>query len=252
LKKDYDKMEISELILITGSDGGIGCNLADYLLSNGVRNLACHYHSSSDNIRAVLEKHKLDEQKHLFQAELTDEEDVKKLRLSIEAKLGDVWGLINMAGGSMNGMSWKISKADFQKIIDQNLMTTFLCSREFIPGMRKMISGRIINISSVVAYTGVVGAAHYCAAKAAIGGWTKALALELAPKNITANTLALGYFEYGLINHLSSEQQDGIKARIPYQRFGSANEIGGYIKFLLSGDGLYTTGQIVHVNGGLY
>jgi 3-oxoacyl-[acyl-carrier protein] reductase len=243
---------ISDLILITGSDGGVGCKLADYLLSNGVRRIACHYHSSNDNIKAVLEKHDLDEKTHLFQAELTDEDDVKGLRLRIEAELGEVWGLINMAGGSMNAMSWKISKEDFQKVMDQNMTTTFLCSREFIPAMRKISSGRIVNISSVVAYTGIVGAAHYCAAKAAIGGWTKALALELAAKNITVNTLALGYFEYGLINHLSSEQQAGIKAKIPYQRFGTGHEVGGFIKFLLSSDGLYTTGQILHVNGGLY
>jgi 3-oxoacyl-[acyl-carrier protein] reductase len=118
--------------------------------------------------------------------------------------------------------------------------------------MRQMNSGRIVNISSVVGYTGAVGAAAYCAAKAAIGGWTKALALELASKSITVNTLALGYFEYGLINHLTDELQDGIKGRIPYHRFGKANEVGGYIKFLLSADGLYTTGQIIHVNGGLF
>jgi 3-oxoacyl-[acyl-carrier protein] reductase len=242
----------SDLVLITGSNGGIGCKLTDYLLSTGKRNIACHYHSASEDIEAVLVKHDLDPRLHLFQAELTDEEEVAGLRKNIEAQLGEVWGLINMAGGSMNAMSWKIRKEDFQKVIDQNLTTTFLCSREFIPAMRQMNSGRIVNISSVVGYTGAVGAAAYCAAKAAIGGWTKALALELASKSITVNTLALGYFEYGLINHLSDELQDGIKGRIPYHRFGTANEIGGYINFLLSADGLYTTGQIIHVNGGLF
>ena len=239
-------------ILITGANGGIGCELVGYLVSNGVRNIACTYRSSNENILAVLKAYELNPEKHLFYAELTDQNTVRQLRSSIDDQLGPVWGLVNLAGGSTNALSWKMSKEEFQLVVDQNLLTTFLCCREFIPEMRKNKMGRIVNVSSVVAFTGAAGAAHYCAAKCGIIGLTKALSLELAPKDITVNALALGYFQYGLIDHLSGESQEQIKSTIPVKRFGKANEIGGLVQFLLSEDAAYTTGQVFHINGGLY
>ena len=145
-----------------------------------------------------------------------------------------------------------MSLEDFREVIDDNLTSTFLCCREFTPGMRKLEAGRIINFSSIVASTGTVGAAHYCAAKAGIIGWTKAMALELAPKRITVNALALGYFNYGLIHQLTPELQNEIKGKIPLGRFGDAKEIGGYVRFLLGEEGQYTTGQTLHINGGQF
>lgn len=239
-------------ILITGSNGGIGCELADYLLNQGVRNIALNYHSSCDNITKLLTKYDCDPSRHLFQAELSDETQVAAMRQQIEKRFGDVWGLLNIAGGSTNAMSWKMSVSEFKKIIDNNLTSTFLCCREFIPGMRKLEDGRIINFSSIVANTGIAGASHYCAAKAGVMGLTKSLALELAPKNITVNALVLGYFNYGLIHHLTPQLQAEVKDRIPLKRFGNSNEIGGLMKYLLSVDGKYTTGQGIHINGGQF
>jgi 3-oxoacyl-[acyl-carrier protein] reductase len=239
-------------ILITGSNGGIGCELADYLLTLGVRDIALHYHSVSDRIKECLLKHDCDPAKHLFNGSLTSEADVQSLRHGIEQRFGEVWGLLNVAGGSTNAMSWKMSAAEFHKVIDDNLTSTFLCCREFIPGMRKREAGRIINFTSIVASTGAIGAAHYSAAKAGISGWTKSLALELASKRITANALALGYFNYGLINQLTPELQAQVKEKIPLKRFGEGREIGGFVKFLLSDEGQYTTGQTLHINGGQY
>lgn len=245
-------MEQNKVILITGTNGGLGAALVDYFLTAGFKNIACHFRSSSETIEAILHKHQLPIKKHLFQAELTDEHQVSRLKKEVEAELGEVYGLVNLAGGSSNALSWKMTAIDFMSIIQQNLLSTFLCSREFIPTMRVNQSGRIINITSIVANTGAAGAAHYSAAKAGVVGLTKSLALELAPKNITVNALALGYFNYGLIHHLSEKIQTDVKSRIPVSRFGEINEVGGMLKYLLSIDSTYTTGQVLHINGGLY
>ena len=240
------------VLLITGSNGGIGAELARYFLQEGYRNIAFQYRNANEHISAIISSFDLDPKRHLFRAELDDETSVTQMRTDIEARIGEVWGLLNVAGGSTNALSWKLTRAEFQRVFDDNVTSTFLCCREFIPAMRKNASGRIINFSSIVGSTGAAGAAHYSAAKAAIGGWTKSLAQELAPKNITVNALALGYFNYGIINHLTPQLQEDIKAKIPLKRFGEGHEIGGYASFLLSPQGQYTNGQILHLNGGQY
>ena len=245
-------MKKNALILITGASGGVGANVTEFLLQSGWRNLACQYRSNPDPISAVLAKYNLDPCERLLQADLTDENEVASLHQSVLNRFGPVYGLVNLAGGSRNGMSWKMSRQEFQQIMDINLTTTFLTCREFIPEMRGQAVGRIVNISSVVAYTGVAGAAHYCAAKAAIIGYSKSLALELAPKNIATAVIVLGYFDFGLIHTIPAEQRDQIRKRIPAQEFGQAEHIGGLLSFLLSDAGAYSSGQVYHLNGGLY
>lgn len=239
-------------ILITGAGGGIGSALVDDLFTRGYTRIACQYRSDSPELQRVMEKHGRDFKQLCFPADLTDEQVVGELVHEVRSTLGGLWGVVNLAGASSNAMSWKMPLNKFKEIIDANLTTTFLTCREVIPGMRGAGGGRIINTSSVVAFTGTAGAAHYCAAKAGIVGLTRALALELASKGVTANTLALGYFETGLINHLSPQLQDDIKAKTPAKRFGHVYEIGGLVDFLLSDAGAFTTGQVLHMNGGIY
>ena len=243
---------MENLTLITGSNGGIGLGVAEYLLNNGIRNLACHYRSSNTNISNLLQKFDLRPENHLYRSDLLDEDSVHKMRQDINNNLGVVRNLVNIAGGSTNGVSWKLSLEDFKKVVDMNLTTTFICSKEFIPDMRNAKEGRIINTSSVVASTGVPGASHYCAAKSGIEGFTKSISLELAKSNITANTIALGYFNVGIISHVPKEIQETIKTTIPLKRFGNTNEIGSLVKYLLSKDSNFVTGQTLHINGGQY
>ena len=244
---------MKQLILITGANGGIGSKVVEYFLNNGFRDIVCQYFSSDNVIKPLLEKHDLSAEDHLFQADLTDEVDVKNLNLKItEARGSTVSAVVNIAGGSMNAVSWKMTTEDFKKVIDMNLLSTFLTCRELIPAMRKNNYGRIINVSSVVAFTGVPGASHYCAAKAGIVGLSKALSLELVNKNITVNTLALGYFNTGLIDEVPGEIQEKIREEIPMKRFGTTEEIGALVTYLLSDQAGYTTGQVHHLNGGLF
>jgi 3-oxoacyl-[acyl-carrier protein] reductase len=239
-------------ILITGAAGGIGLSLVEYFLESGQRDIVCQYRTSNPKLAELFNKYDLDFYKHTYQADLTEELQVNSLHSHVKSYFGKIWGVVNLAGASSNGMSWKLSKEDFLKVVNNNLITTFLVSKEFIPEMREQNGGRIINVSSVVGFTGAAGASHYSAAKAGIVGLTKSMALELASKNITVNALGLGYFDYGLINHLSSAIQEDVKAKTPVKRFGKGSEIGGALKFLLSDEGAFTTGQVIHINGGIY
>lgn len=234
------------LILVTGASGGIGKGIVQDLLQHGHANVVCQYRMRPGTLFDMFP------QDRLFQANLTSEDQVYDMQSEIKARFGDVTHLINVVGSSTNSMSWKTSIADFKRVMDDNLMTTFLTCRQFIPGMRAQQTGRIINTSSIVAETGVAGAAHYCAAKAAIVGYTKSIALELAPKGITANVLGLGYFDSGIISQLTQEQQDAVVARTPAKRLGTAADVGGVVRYLLSDEASFVTGQVMHVNGGLY
>ncbi len=239
------------VIVITGANGGVGSHLAGYFLEHGITNILCHYKSAHDHLDVLLSQYGLDPKKHSFCANLTNEDEVEKFRDHAVSHFSKIWAVINLAGGSSNAMSWKMTQTDFQNIMDINLLTTFLTCRAFIPHLRENGNGRIITITSVLGFTGVVGAAHYCAAKAAVMGYTKALAQELAPKKVTVNAIALGYFEYGLIHDVPPPMLDEIKSRIPLKRLGNIQEIAGMMEFLLSEKGAYTTGQVLQINGGL-
>ncbi len=241
-----------KLILITGAGGGIGCALADHLLSEGYTNVACQYKTRSVELEKVITSHDLKFWETCRSADLQFETDVENLRAWIEKLPTPLWAIINLAGSSSNAMSWKISLDSFEDILNSNLKSTFLMCREFIPGMRARQGGRIINTSSVIASSGTIGASHYCAAKGAIESYTRAIALELAPKNITVNAMALGYFDKGLIEHVDQETQAKVLSKTPLNRFGNVKEIAGLLRFLLSDDSAFMTGQIVHMNGGFH
>jgi NAD(P)-dependent dehydrogenase (short-subunit alcohol dehydrogenase family) len=238
-------------IVITGAGGGLGSALAKGLLEAGVRDLVCHYRSSEQAAAAVLLEAGLDPKRHLVQADLTDEQAVQAMHRQVSERFGPVWGLINMAGTSSNGMSWKLSLEEFKTALESHLVSTFLTTKEFLPEMRQQGGGRIINISSVIAHTGVPGASHYCAAKAAIEGFSRAVALETAQKNVTVNCLALGYFDKGIIATIPPPLLEAIVARVPQKRLGPSRELAPLAQFLLGESSSFITGQVIHVNGGL-
>ena len=239
-------------ILITGAGSGIGLSITETFLSNGFNQLICQYRNRSEELFTLLRTFNFSPHEYSIQAELTDEDDVQKIKDFGEKKFGKIYALINVAGASTNAMSWKMSKDDFTKVLHSNLLSAFLCSKAFIPEMREHSMGRIINFSSVVAFTGTIGSAHYCAAKAGVVGLSKALSLELASKKITVNTIALGYFDRGLIHDVPKQMQEDIQASTPLKRFGQVNEVGALVQYILSKNAAFTTGQVFHINGGLY
>jgi len=236
-------------ILITGANGGIGSGLVTYLKARGYENIVCQYHREDNKLRELFGA---EFNRHCFRADLTKESELDGLHQHVLDFFGQIYAVINLAGASTSAMSWKLPVEEFQQVMNANLLTTFLTCRKFIPELRSQGVGRIINTSSIVAHKGVAGAAHYCAAKAAITGFTKAIALELANKNITANVLALGYFNCGLIEELAEVTQEVIKNATPVKRLGRVEDIGGLVEYLLSDEGSFMTGQVHHLNGGLY
>jgi 3-oxoacyl-[acyl-carrier protein] reductase len=240
------------MILITGANGGIGQHILRYLLSHGERQIVCHYRGNHESIKNTLREFGLDIAHHAYQADLTEEHSVQSMAERINAEHGMVTRLVNVAGSSSNGMSWKLSKDDFTRVLENNLVTTFLCCKHFVPTMRENRFGRIINFSSIVGFSGIAGAAHYAAAKAGLVGFTKSLALELAGHGITANAVALGYFNTGMINSVPETMQDEIRKKIPVGRFGELEDVGGAVSYLIGKDSSFMTGQVLHLNGGQF
>jgi NAD(P)-dependent dehydrogenase (short-subunit alcohol dehydrogenase family) len=238
-------------VLITGAGGGLGVQLASELLQRGERRLIFHCRNRRDALLAVLKDHDLDPERHAVYGDLTVESEVRGIHARTRALHGPLFGLVNLAGGSSNGMSWKLSLDEFRQVLDANLVTTFLCCREFVPEMRENACGRIVNVSSVVATVGAPGTSHYSAAKAAILGFTRTLALELAPRNVVVSAVALGYFQVGLIDSIPPAQHDALRTRIPAGRFGAATELASLLQFLLGEGGAFSGGQVYPLNGGM-
>ncbi len=241
-----------KMILITGANGGIGQYIARYLLSRGERNVVLHYRSANENVDRLLREFGMDPKMHAVQADLLDEAAVIDIAGTLKERFGGVNRLVNVAGSSSNAMSWKLPSTEFVRILNDNLVTSFVCCKAFIPDMREGNYGRIINFSSIVGFTGMAGASHYAAAKAGLGGLTKSLALELASKGITVNAIALGYFNAGLIETVPPDLREDIKNRIPMRRFGHEQDIGTLVSYLLSQEAGFMTGQVLHLNGGQF
>lgn len=244
-------IDFSFPVLITGASGGLGTALVEEFLKCGIRNLVCQYRSEASELKEILLKYELDISTRMVKADLTNEQEVETLRKHVETHFGCLWGVINLAGASSNGLSWKLSKNDFDSVFEANLGSTFLTTRAFLPAMREKKVGRIVNISSVVAHLGAPGASHYAAAKAAIEGFTRSVSLEVAGRGITVNCIALGYFDRGLINHVKKEILDQIIEKTPLRRIGRANEIVPLLLYLLSENSGFMTGQVLHLDGGL-
>lgn len=232
-----------KVILITGATGGLGRAMAAHFEGKGMR-LALH--TWQEATYAVKGDHEW------FRADLRDADAALGLVKEVEQHFGRVDVLINNAGISRNGMSWKLDVADWNDVLAVNLSAPFHLMQGVLPGMRERGFGRIISISSVVAQTGVAGTAAYAASKAGLLGLTKTVAKETATAGITVNTLALGYFDEGMIREVSDEMQEQIRSQIPKQRLGSSDTILATIDWLLQPAADYVTGQTISLNGGLF
>ncbi|MNU98943.1 3-oxoacyl-[acyl-carrier-protein] reductase FabG [compost metagenome] len=232
-----------KVILITGATGGLGTAMVKHFEKQDVK-LALHTFQQ-EPFQVACEH-------AWFKADLRDENQVSNLVATVLANFGKVDVLINNAGISRNGMSWKLAPAEFNEVIAVNLTAPFLLSHGLIPGMRANNYGRIINISSVVAQTGVPGTVAYAASKAGILGMTKTIAKELASQPITCNALALGYFDQGMISEVSEELQQQIISQIPKNKLGGVETILSTIDWLLTDASDYVTGQTISLNGGLF
>lgn len=239
-------MVASGTVIVTGASGGLGSVVASVLALRGY-DVVAQYRSVEPKIVAP------DAKVRRIKADLTDEKQAAELIVHALGAPTPLWGVVNLAGGCINGMSWKLGADDFANVLEQNVITMHNVLRAAIPVMRDVgAGGRIVNVSSIVGETGAVGAAAYAAAKAAVVGYTKSLALELAKKEITANVINAGYFSAGLIAAVGGpEHVAKIVERIPLARLGTPFELAAAVEFLLRDDSRYITGQVLGVNGGM-
>jgi 3-oxoacyl-[acyl-carrier protein] reductase len=170
----------------------------------------------------------------------------------LAAEFGDPSILVNNAGITRDTLLLRMKEEDWNAVIDTDLTSVFRLSKSCLRGMMKARRGRIINIASVVGATGNAGQANYCAAKAGIMGFTKALAREVGSRNITVNTVAPGFIDTDMTRALAEEQREALKQQVPLGRLGATEDIAQTVLFLASPGAGYITGETLHVNGGMH
>jgi len=231
--------------LVTGASGGIGGAIAKALQAQGAK--VAISGTNVDKLKAVGEGF------IIIPANLSDKADVERLATEAEAQLGgQIDILVNNAGITKDGLFMRMKDEDFESVIAVNLTSAFVLTRSVVKGMFKRRAGRIINISSVVGASGNPGQANYCASKGGLVAMTKSLAQESATRGITANCIAPGFISTPMTDVLNDAQKESINKSIPAGRMGTAEEIASAAVYLASDEAAYVTGQVIHVNGGMY
>jgi 3-oxoacyl-[acyl-carrier protein] reductase len=184
--------------------------------------------------------------------DVSAQDSVDQLVADVTGQEGPITILVNNAGITRDNLLLRMKPDDWDAILNTNLSSVYRTSRACLRGMMKSRKGRIINIGSVVGLMGNPGQTNYCAAKAGIGGFTRALAREVGSRGITVNTIAPGFIETDMTRALDDGQRDAMSAQIPLGRLGMPEDIAAAVLFLASAAGAYVTGETLNVNGGLY
>src|SRR5690242_6460879 len=184
--------------------------------------------------------------------DVADAEQVKAGFKQVLEKFGRLDILVNNAAITRDGLAMRMKTDDWEAVLRTNLTGAHLCIQQALPTMMKARTGRIINISSIVAQSGNAGQANYVAAKAGIIGLTKAIAIEIASRNITVNAIAPGFIETPMTAVLPDKVKEELKVRIPLGRMGTGKDVAASIVFLASDEAAYITGHVLDVNGGMY
>lgn len=242
------KKENNNIIFISGASRGIGAAMAIYLAKNGF-DIWLNYHNSHDAAASVKDAVKNEGRSCLLLPfDVSDDEQVKE---SLEPLLEKEtpFGLIHNAGITRDTLLPMMKKQEWDEVINVHLNSFYTLGRLFSRAMISKRRGRIITIASVSGETGQAGQVNYSAAKAGLIGASKALARELGRRNILVNVVSPGLIETDMTHGLAIEKMMQL---IPLNRLGSADEVAGVVRFLLSDEASYITGQVISVNGGLY
>jgi 3-oxoacyl-[acyl-carrier protein] reductase len=234
--------------LVTGASGGLGSAIAQALAGQGARLAVSGSNVEKlENFRASLGVDHV-----ALSCNLSDGGAVDQLvPQAVEALGGKLDILINNAGVTRDNLLMRMKDEEFEEVIRINLEAAFRLMRAAARPMMKARFGRIISITSVVGITGNPGQANYVASKAGLIGMTKAVAQELASRNITVNAVAPGFMASAMTDTLNDQQREAILSRIPMGAMGSGEDIGAAVVFLASREAGYVTGQTLHVNGGM-
>lgn len=240
-----------KVALVTGASQGIGWDTAQALVVAGAKVAVC---SRTEEKLALLvgEIAAAGGEALAVKMDVADAEQVKAGFKQVIEKFGRLDILVNNAAITRDGLAVRMKPDDWDAVIRTNLTGAHLCIQQALATMMRARAGRIINVASVVAQMGNAGQANYVAAKAGLIGLTKAIAMEIASRNITVNAVAPGFIETPMTNVLSDKVKEELKARIPLGRLGVARDVASAIVFLASDEAAYITGHVLDVNGGMY
>ncbi len=240
----------SRVVLVSGGSRGLGADLVREFLALGHR-VATFSRSSSEQVAAFQQDPACRDRFHFTELDVSDQVGGRKLLAEITRRWGPVEVLINNAGVAMDGLLPLLTDDTIDTLIDVNLKSVIHLTRRVLRPMLLLDWGRIINISSVAGITGYRGLTVYGATKAALEGFTRALARETGPRSITVNCVAPGYVRTNMTHGLSEEQMDQIVRRTPLGRLGEVEDVSAVVAFLASDRAGFITGQTLVVDGGL-
>ena len=235
--------------LVTGASRGIGRAIAERLAQAGAVVIAADLASAEETVGAVRAAGGRAEAASL---NVTDADSVKAAVAGTIERHGRLDILVNNAGITRDTLVLRMKREEWDAVLQTNLTGAFVCAQAALKPMLKQQAGRIINIASVVGQSGQAGQANYAASKAGLIGLTKALALEVASRNITVNAVAPGYIETDMTRALPEETRGALLARVPLKRGGTLDDIAHAVCFLASDEASYITGHVLAINGGMY
>lgn len=246
-----DKKLEGKTAVITGASKGLGKAMAIALGKAGAR-LALVSRNADQLQSCAKELRNNGAETEVFPADVTDEAQISRLEKSISGRFGKVQILINNAGMNLRKSLTDFTLAEWRQVVDTNLTSVFLMSRAFVPQMKGQAYGRIINLTSIMSHVAIAGRTAYCASKAGLLGFTRALALELVAEKITVNGISPGPFATELNRPIldNPELNQQFISKIPIGRWGEAREVGELAVFLCSEDAGFITGTDILIDGG--
>ncbi len=241
----------SKVALVTGASRGIGKEIALTLAKAGA-NVVINYMGNQALAEDVANQvKKLGKDALVIQADVSNSSQVEEMMKSAISHFGKLDILINNAGITRDNLIMRMKEEDWDRVIDTNLKSAFLLSKSVSRQMMKQRYGRIINITSVVGVLGNPGQVNYVAAKSGLIGLTKTLAREFASRGITVNAVAPGFIETDMTSTMTEDVRNQMLSQIPLSRLGSPSDVANVVKFLVSDEANYMTGQVLHVDGGM-
>jgi len=240
-----------KIALVTGAAQGIGRDIALGLAADGAEVAICDVNleaaqKTAGDIEAMGRK------SLALKANVASSADVTAMIDQVVEKFGRIDILVNNAGITRDGLILRMKDEDWDLVLSINLKGAFLCTKSALKYMSKQRSGTIINIASIVGAMGNAGQANYVASKAGLIGLTKTIAREYSNRNVTANAVAPGFIDTAMTQALSEQVRTDLAKQIPLGRLGSSGDVANAVRFLASPAAAYITGQVIHVNGGMY